>query len=1026
LSPLWPSQLRTQLALLVSSLFAVLVFAYTWYTVQDQAAEAREMILSQSQALARSVAAGAARALAAGDQGGMDEVLRQSAGYPEVRSLALVHPAGQVLSVVRKDARGGVFLDVGRDSRWVPPAPALLQPVLESGTAGGMHEVLWLPVEQGGLLGWVRLEVSMVRLEQLRTHIWQDSLIAAAIAILLAVLLLYLILRRPMAILSQAADFAAHLDQHRGRTLPDYRGNAEMEALVLALNRASVRLKAQEEQIAENNRFLKSLTDALGEGVLATDAEGRCTFVNAEAEHMLGWNRSELLGEYVHDLIHGQTPSGLPLAREECSLHGPAAACHEFRSDLETFQRKDGSKFPVSIVSMPLFEGEHFSGTVAAFQDITDRKRDEDDLLSTTSRLSALIESMQAGVLVEDERHGVVLANQSLLEMFSCTDPSLAAVGQPSRELVAHCRETMAAPDEFAAEVRQLIQAGAPVLNHELRLRDGRVLEFDYVPIYLFPAFPQPEDCRGHLWLFRDVTGRKQAERELQQAKDMAEAANRAKGDFLANMSHEIRTPMNGIIGMTELALDTELSEVQREYLGLVKSSADSLLVIINDILDFSKIEAGKLDLECIPFALHRLLQESLKPLALRGEAKGLGMHLDLDPRVPAWVRGDPSRLRQVLVNLLGNALKFTERGEIRLGVAPEPGGLLHFSVRDTGIGIPAAKQADIFAAFSQADTSITRRFGGTGLGLAICGKLVGLMGGRLWVESEPGRGSTFHFTAALEAAAPDQGLADAGTPARPEAEHGGSAGGLRVLLAEDNPVNQKLATRLLEKDGHQVILAGNGAEALELARQGGLDLVLMDMQMPLMDGIEATQRIRAREAVSGGHLPIVAMTANAMQGDRERCLAAGMDGYVAKPVKPAELRQAMAAALGQEAGRPSGAAQAPAPAAAAFRLDKAGILERFGQDEELFQTLAQMYRGDVEQYCQGLQQALEAEDAPRLSREAHTLKGLLATFSDEEGAQLALEVENAARDGACAGLAEPVQRLQQLARRLAQALGEA
>ncbi|MDD3482614.1 ATP-binding protein [Azovibrio restrictus] len=1017
---LWPRQLRTQLALLVSSLFAVLVFAYTWYSVLDQARMAREIILSQSQALARSVALGVSQALVEGDQGSMDEVLRQFAGYPEVRHLALVNPEGQVLSVVRKDARGEVFLDVSHELRWVPPSPAVLQPVLETGVRTAGHEVLWQPVEQGGLLGWVRLEVSMVRLEQQRTLIWQDSLVAAAIAVLLAVLLLYLILRRPMLVLSQAADFAAHLDQHRGRTLPDYRGNAEMEALVLALNRASVRLKAQEEQIAESNRFLKSLTDALGEGVLATDAEGRCTFVNAEAERMLGWSRSELLDEYVHDLVHSHTASGLPLTREECSLHGPAAACHEFRSDLETFQRKDGSKFPVSIVSMPLFEGEHFMGTVAAFQDITERKRDEDALLSTTSRLSALIESMQAGVLVEDERHCVVQTNQALFEMFAHADVSQAVVGQPSRELVACCRADMAAPDEFAREVRQLIQAGEPVLNHELRLRDGRVLEFDYVPIYLFPAFPQPEDCRGHLWLFRDITGRKQVERELQQAKDMAEAANQAKGDFLANMSHEIRTPMNGIIGMTELALDTDLSEVQREYLALVKSSADSLLVIINDILDFSKIEAGRLDLECIPFSLHRLLQESLKPLALRGEAKGLGMHLDLDPRIPDWVRGDPSRLRQVLVNLLGNALKFTEQGEIRLGVAPEPEGLLHFSVRDTGIGIPADKQADIFAAFSQADTSITRRFGGTGLGLAICGKLVGLMGGRLWVESESGRGSTFHFTVALEAAVPDEAH-----PGQPETERAGPEGGLRILLAEDNLVNQKLATRLLEKDGHRVTPAGNGAEAVELARLGGLDLVLMDMQMPLMDGIEATQRIRAWEAVSGGHLPIVAMTANAMQGDRERCLAAGMDGYVAKPVKLAELRLAMAAALGQEAGRPSGVAQAPVPVPA-FRLDKAGILDRFGQDEELFQTLSQMYQGDVEQYCQGLQQALEAEDAPRLSREAHTLKGLLATFSDEEGAQQALEVENAARDGACASLAEPVQRLQQLARRLAQALGEA
>ena len=1014
MSLFWPRHLRTQLALLVAGLFAALVFTYTWRAAADQVGLAREVILSQTQVLARTLAGALLDTLDDGDPAAVADLLRQSAGYREIVSLALVSPDGRVLSQVRKNAQNEAFVDVARGPLQ-PPARALGEPTLERSAPGSMVETLWLPLERAGLQGWLRMEVSMVRLEQLRTRIWRDSLLTAAVAVLLAVLFLFLILRRPMAVLSQAADFASRLDQRRGETLPDYRGNQEMGELVQALNRASVRLKDQEAQIAENNRFLKSLTDALGEGVLATDAEGRCTFVNAEAERMLGWSRYELLDEYVHDLIHSRTASGLPISRDECPLHAPGAACHEFRSDLETFHRKDGSIFPISIVSMPLFEGERFIGTVAAFQDITDRKRDEDYLLATSSRLSALIESMQAGVLVEDEQHQVLLANQALFEMFGNGGMNAEVVGQPSRELMNACRESMVDPEAFASEVRRLIQAGNPVLNHELRLKDGRVLEFDYVPIYLFPAFPQPEDCRGHLWLFRDITRRKQVERELQQAKEMAEAANQAKGDFLANMSHEIRTPMNGIIGMTELALDTELDPTQREYLELVKSSADALLVIINDILDFSKIEAGRLDLECIDFQLPRLLEETLKPLALRAEARGVAMELALGPGTPEWVRGDPSRLRQVLINLLGNALKFTEQGNIRLSAEPMPDGQLHLAVADTGIGIPAEKQAAIFEAFSQADTSITRRFGGTGLGLAICSRLVNLMGGRLWVESEPGRGSTFHFTVALGSASgrgemPEQDSAPVAV--RP---------GLSILLAEDNPVNQKLAVSLLEKDGHRVMLAENGAEAVALSGQEGIDLVLMDMQMPVMDGMEATAQIRRREEQTGRHLPIVAMTANAMQGDRERCLAAGMDGYVAKPIKLNELRQAMATVLGWQ--QPGQAAGTDAPGATGFRLDKAGILERFGGDEELYQTLAEMYRSDVDNYCAQLQSALEAGDGPRLSREAHTLKGLLATFSDEEGAGLAQAVEMAATQGDPAGLAGQVEALQQMARRLAQAL---
>ena len=643
-------------------------------------------------------------------------------------------------------------------------------------------------------------------------------------------------------------------------------------------------------ELRQSEERSRLVLQSVGEGIFGVDAQGRFSFLNEAAQIMLGYAPEEIIGQSVHDQIHHSHPDGTPYAQRDCPMYlsfaqGKSSSCED-----EVLWRKDGSSFEVAYTSVPMRKNDETVGAVVVFRDITERKKAEEALRENEYRLKTILTTSSEGFWGVDNDVRIVAVNQAMC----------AVLGRSQEEIMG---KTVF---EF------LDEENLPIMHEQLRRRAmGETGAYEIalsradgskVPclFHSTPFYDKGGVQIGSFAMVTDITDRKQMEEELVLARDKAESATRAKGDFLANMSHEIRTPMNAILGMTHLALRTDLTPKQKDYLNKIHFSANSLLGIINDILDFSKIEAGKLDMESIGFNLEEVLDNLATMVTVKAQEKeGIEVLFSTDSNVPRSLVGDPLRLGQVLVNLANNAIKFTDHGEIvvstELVSLGKKNAEIKFAVRDTGVGLTEEQTARLFTSFSQADTSITRKYGGTGLGLTISKRLVEMMGGKIWVESTPGVGSTFFFTAFFGIGR-EEGRSRHLPP--PDLR------GIKALVVDDNPTSREIFQGMLESFSFDVTLAASGQEGLEEIEKSigarPYDLVVMDWKMPGLDGIEASKRIKHNSRLTRNPA-IVLVTAYGREEIMWQAEAAGLDGFLIKPISPSVMFDTIMLAMGKD-----------------------------------------------------------------------------------------------------------------------------
>jgi two-component system sensor histidine kinase/response regulator len=935
------------------------------------------------------------------------------------------------------------------------------------------------------------------------------------------------------------------------------------KALQDSKNKLESRVKERTEEIEkanqllrEENQYSKRIARELEESQNLLEMAQKIAAIGSWSlflqSEIISWSK-EVYRIFAVDEFDGKRETFLSFVHPDDRklLQDEVQECIEQKSEYNfdhRIVRPDGSVRWVNenadFIEDPHGENHQLIGTV---QDITERKLMEKALRDSKAFYQSLVQNLSQCIFRKDVNGKFTFANNRFC---SSLDRSLdEIIGKTDKDLY---------PEEFAEKYQNddnfVIRTGQTLsLVEKNMLPEGFCI---FVEVVKSPIRDELGNILGIQGMFWDITKRIEEEEELKEAKEQAESANRTKSEFLANMSHEIRTPMNAIIGMTELALDTSLSDVQRDYLSTVHSSAMALLTLLNDILDFSKIEAGKMELSPIHFRLRDCLGDTLRSLSSRAHEKQLELLCNIPPDVPDALFGDPGRLRQIIVNLVGNSIKFTDEGEILVDVQveseTETDVVLHMIVSDTGIGISSEQRDRIFQSFEQADSSRTRKYEGTGLGLAISKHLIEIMDGKIWVESELGKGSSFHFTIHFELRSsndiefvaslqneieniPVLIVDDNATNRKilheilshwgmkpSEAMNGNQALDLllhsseekfelvlmdgnmphmdgfqvterirqnetirdipiimltsagnrgdaqlckrlqiagyltkpvqqsdlfnciatvlgmdnqesqsqplitshllreeksryKVLLAEDNAVNQKLAVRLLEKQGHSVTVANNGEEVMQSLTSNSYHIILMDVQMPILDGLETTRRIREQEQTSGEHIPIIAMTAHAMKGDRERCLDAGMDSYISKPIQVDILFETMHEVI---TGTPRiQSLESPKEAHDSLEcIDRERLLERVAGDCELLHEISSIFTEEYPGMLSQLKKAIEDKDANQVERVAHSLKGMIANFEADEVRSLAFELEQM---GKSKDLDQAYQQLDVLERKL-------